>query len=112
MDDDLPSDLDTDKEHVSEAFSGVNGFAVKDRHQIFHPSTELRPAVDPATTHYTDDTSVNEAREVKALLDNRYVQCAYTPCSTGLECVGMGCDVCIIYGAMRLRFCHHGDFFS
>lgn len=96
-----------EKEHLATIFAKVDGFAVKDHHQIFHPSTHLRPAIDPARAHWQEDT---EADDSGAALDERYVHCKLQRCSTGMECVAMGCDVCFIAHDMSARYCHHGDF--
>ena len=95
-----------EKEHLATIFAKVDGFAVKDHHQIFHPSTHLRPAIDSAQTHGQDtEDDVSEAA-----LGERYVHCKLQRCSTGMECVGMGCDVCLIAHDMSARYCHYGDF--
>ena len=99
-----------EREHLAETFVSVNGFAVKDHHQIFHPSTQLRPAIDPARTHWEEDTDSKEAGNSEAALEVRYVHCKLKRCSNGVECVGMGCDVCVIAHDMSARYCHHGDF--
>jgi hypothetical protein len=98
-----------EKEHLAGTFATVNGFAVKDRHQIFHPSTQLRPAIDPTRTHW-QDTNIGETDKSEAVLEERYVQCKTKRCTTGCECVRMGCDVCIVAHDMSARYCHHGDF--
>jgi hypothetical protein len=101
----------TDKEHLAEVFALVNGFSVKDEHQIFHPSTQLCPAVNPAQTHWHENTNTNPPRSADILPKDRYVACSQEPCRTGLECLGSeGCDICIIYDAMANRFCRSGDF--
>lgn len=97
-----------EKEHLATIFAKVDGFAVKDHHQIFHPSTQLRPAIDPARTHW-QDTDEEEA-DSETALGVRYVLCKLQRCSTGIECVGVGCDICFIAHDMSSRFCHHGDF--
>lgn len=61
-----------DKEHLATIFAKVDGFAVKDHHQILHPSTNLRPAIDPAHTHWQEDT---ETAPSEAPLGERYVHC-------------------------------------
>ena len=96
-----------EKEHLATIFAKVDGFAVKDHHQIFHPSTHLRPAIEPARTHWQEDT---EADDSEAALDERYVHCKLQRCSTGMECADMGCEVCFIAHDMSARYCHHGDF--
>jgi hypothetical protein len=106
----LPVASQSEKEHLADLFATANGFAVKDHHQIFHPSTQLRPAVDPARTHWQEDTSTAEADNTDVTFEERYVRCKPKRCSTGLECTGMGCDVCIIAHDMSARFCHHGDY--
>lgn len=106
----LPFASDDEKEHLAETFATVNGFAVKDNHQIFHPSTQLRPAVDPAKTHWQKEHVAAEPNDLDTTSENRYVQCKLARCSTGLECVGMACDVCIVAYDMSARYCHHGDF--
>jgi hypothetical protein len=88
-----------EREDLATTFANVNGFAVKDHSQIFHPSTQLRPATDSKM-----------ADNSEAALDERYVHCKLKRCSIGIECVGMGCDVCVIAHDMSARYCHHGDF--
>lgn len=99
-----------EREHLATTFADVDGFAVKDHHQIFHPSTQLHPAIDPARTHWEEDTDSKEADNSEDTLEGRYVQCKLKRCSIGIECVGMGCDVCVIAHDMSARYCHHGDF--
>lgn len=105
----LPATIDSEKEHLTEVFATVNGFSVKDSHQIFHPSTQLRPAIDPAQTHWREEASINPSRETNAF-DDRYVQGLQKSCQTGIERWKAGCRICIIYDAMSARFCHSGDF--
>jgi hypothetical protein len=105
----------TDKEHLAEVFALVNGFSVKDEQQLYHPSTQLRPAVDPAKTHWREETNTkNPPRKAKVSPEDRYVgECSQKPCRTALDCLDSeseGCDVCIIYDAMATRFCRSGDF--
>jgi hypothetical protein len=109
---DLPATLDSEKQHLVEVFANANGFSVIDHHQIFHPSTQLRPAIDPAETHWREETSASPSRKTNAFPENRYVKRPHKPCQTGLECLGSdsGCDVCILYDEMPARFCHPGDF--
>jgi hypothetical protein len=100
----------TDKEHLAEVFALVNGFSVKDKHQFFHPSTQLRPAVDPAKTHWREETNTKPSRNADVLPKARYVGCSQKPCRTGLDCSDSGCDVCIIYDQIATRFCRSGEF--
>lgn len=106
----LPATIDSEKEHLTEVFATVNGLSVKDNHQIFHPSTQLRPAVDPAQTHWREENSIDPSRKTSAFSDDRYVRGLQETCQTGIECPEAGCSVCIIYEAMSARFCHSGDF--
>ena len=99
-----------DKEHLAEVFALVNGFSVKDEHQIFHPSTQLRPAVDPAKTHWREEVDTKPPRKAGVLPKARYVGCSQKLCRTGLECSDSGCDICIIYDQMATRFCRSGEF--
>ena len=103
---DLPL-VSHEQQHLAGIFANVDGFAVKDHHQIFHPSTQLRPAIDPAWTHWQQDTEVEDS---EATLDEGYVHCKLQRCSIGIDCVGSGCDVCFIAHDMSARYCHHGDF--
>ena len=100
----------TDKKHLAEVFAVVNGLSVKDHDQIFHPSTQLRPAVDPAQTHWREEVEDDSPHEIKTFVEDRYVGCSQKPCRTGLECMDSGCDVCIIYDQMATRFCRSGEF--
>jgi hypothetical protein len=95
----------TDKKHLAEVFAVVNGFSVKDEHQIFHPSTQLRPAVDPAQTHWHEDTSTDHLSQADDFPEKRYVKSSHKLCQTGLDCLDPGYEVCIIYDAMAFRFC-------
>lgn len=106
----LPVASNGEKEHLAETFATVNGFAVKDVHQIFHPSTQLRPAINLAKTHRHEDSNAAEEDKSNVDLEEKYAKCKPTPCETGVECVGLGCDVCIIAYDMMIRFCHHGDY--
>jgi hypothetical protein len=98
-----------EKKHLAKTFANVDGFAVKDHDQIFHPSTQLRPATDPARTHWQEDIDSKEEDDSEVTFDERYVHCKLKRCSIGIECVGMGCDVCVIAHDMSARYCHHGD---
>jgi hypothetical protein len=69
----LPSASKGEKEHLTEIFATVNSFAVKDLHQIFHPSTQLRPALDPAHTHWQENTNIEDANDSEADLEERYL---------------------------------------
>ena len=110
MFDSLPAASEGEKQHLTEIFATVNGFAVKDLHQIFHPSTQLRPAIDPTRTHWHEHTEFEDVEDSEADLEERYVRCKPTRCTTGVECVGNGCDMCIIAHDMSARYCHHGDY--
>jgi hypothetical protein len=79
-------------------------------HQIFHPSTQLRPAINPARTHWEEDADSEEADNSEAALDKRYVRCKIKRCSINTECVDVDCVVCVIAHNMSARYCHHGDF--
>jgi len=105
----LPATLGLEKEHLTEVFANVNGFSVKDNHQIFHPSTQLRPAIDPAETHWSEEANTSPPQEVNKIpQENRYVEHpqSHTPCNTELDCSNRSFDVCIIYDAMSGRFCY------
>ena len=97
------------KKHLAEVFAVADGFSVKDEHQIFHPSTQLRPAVDPTQTHWREEIGVDLPDEAEISLE-RYVECSQEPCRTGLECLDSGCDVCIIYDMVAARFCRSSEF--
>ena len=100
----------TDRKHLAEVFAVVNGLSVKDHDQIFHPSTQLRPVVDSARTHWREEVEDDSPHEIKTSVENGYVGCSQKPCRTGLECLDSGCDVCIIYDEMATRFCRSGEF--
>jgi hypothetical protein len=102
--------IPSEREHLAETFANVDGFAVKDHHQIFHPSTQLRPAINPARTHWEEDADSEEADNSEAALDKRYVRCKIKRCSINTECVDVDCVVCVIAHNMSARYCHHGDF--
>jgi hypothetical protein len=100
---------ETDKKHLAEVFALVNGFSVKDNEQIFHPSTQLRPAVDPAQTHWREETDTDPPSKVDDFPEERYVKSPQKTCQTGLDCLDPGYEVCIIYDAMATRFCSSGN---
>jgi hypothetical protein len=100
----------TDKQHLAEVFALVNGFSVKDNDQIFHPSTQLRPAVDPAQTHWHEETGTDPLSQADDFPEKRYVQSSHKLYQTGLDCLDSGYEVCIIYDAMATRFCRSVDF--
>jgi hypothetical protein len=106
----LPIASDGKRQHLNKTFATVNGFTVKDLHQIFHPSTQLRPAINPAQTHWQEDTAAARANDSSSTPKYKHVGCKPSECLTGLECMAMGCDVCIIANDMSARFCHHGDY--
>jgi hypothetical protein len=86
----------TDKEHLAEVFALVNGFSVKDEQQLYHPSTQLRPAVDPAKTHWREDSNTkNPPRKAEVSPEDRYVgECSQKPnCArlSGLGVRGLRC---------------------
>jgi hypothetical protein len=100
----------TDKKHLAEVFALVNGFSVKDNHQIFHPSTQLHPAGDPAQTHWHEETSTDPLSKADDFSEKRYVESSHKLCQTGLDCLDPGDGVCIIYDQMATRFCRSVDF--
>lgn len=106
----LPTATDCEEEHLVETFATVNGFSVKDLHQIYHPSTQLRPAIDPALTHWQKDNELQEPYDCNVTFEDRHAQCGRTLCSATRECASTGCDICVIAHDMSARFCHHGDF--
>jgi hypothetical protein len=106
----LPIASDREREHLTKTFATVNGFAVKDLHQIFHPSTQLRPATNPAQTLWQEITKVARTNDSNFIPGDGHIGCTPISSSTGLECVAIGCDVCIIANDMSARFCHHGDY--
>lgn len=99
-----------EREHLSKLFANVDGLAVKDHHQIFHPSTQLRPAIDPARTHWEEDADAEEADNSGAALDKRYIHCKLKRCSINTECIDTDCVLCLIAHDTSARYCHHGDF--
>lgn len=106
----MPVATDCEEEHLMKTFATVNGFAVKDLHQIYHPSTQLRPAIDPARTHWQKAIELEESYDCNVTFEDRHAQCGRALCSAKRDCVDMGCDVCIIAYDMSARFCHDGGY--
>lgn len=102
----LPAAGAADKERLAGIYEGVNGYTINDRAQIFRPSTELRPVLTSAQNDEHDDAS---AREAKAPLEERHVQCESNVCFSEEDCPGHGCDICLAF-IDGVGQCWHGDY--